>query len=336
MKVLFVCSGNNKTFDIAPFIRQQGESLRKKGVEVDYFPIVGKGIGGYLKAAVSLRQYLKTRRYDLIHAHFTLSGWAAVLGGGRTRVILSLMGDDAYGAYVGVNKVRFSSRHFTFLTWLIQPFVKAIISKSQNIENYVYLKHKSFIVPNGVDIKSFQQSPVMNQRDPLSKEKKTILFLGNKSEVRKNYSLVQSAVALMNLPNVELINPYPVKHADVPGLLHSADVLAVPSLMEGSPNVVKEAMACNCPIVATETGDIKWVIGDTEGCYVSSFYVHEFSAKLKLALKFAATKGRTDGALRLAILGLDEGSVAKTVIDIYNTVLIRGKTRYAHVLQANE
>jgi glycosyltransferase involved in cell wall biosynthesis len=336
MKVLFICSGNNKSFELAPFIRQQGESLKKQGVEVDYFPIVGKGFLGYLKAAMKLRRYLKTSRYDLLHAHFTLSGWAAVLGGGKTPVVLSLMGDDAYGAYVGVNRVRLTSRHLTVLTWLIQPFVKAIISKSQNIENYVYLKRKSFIVPNGVDINGFQQSAVMNQQQPLAQEKKTILFLGNKSDVRKNYSLVQSAVALMNLPNVELINPYPVKHADVPRLLHSADVLAVPSLMEGSPNVVKEAMACNCPIVATETGDIKWVIGETEGCYVSSFYVHEFSAKLRMALKFAATKGRTDGALRLGLLGLDEGSVAKKVMDVYHSVLDRSKTRYAHVLQANQ
>lgn len=160
MKVLFVCSGNNGSFDMAPFIRKQGESLKKKGVEVDYFPIIGKGIAGYLKAAMRFRGYLKTRRYDLIHAHFTLSGWTVVLGAGRIPVVLSLMGDDAYGVYVGVNRVRFGSRLRTLLTWLIQPFVKAIISKSENIEKYVYLKHKSFIVPNGVDIKWFQPAPM--------------------------------------------------------------------------------------------------------------------------------------------------------------------------------
>src|SRR5688572_22604641 len=108
MKVLFVCSGNNKGFSIAPFIREQGESLRKKGIDVNYFPIVGKGVGGYLKSSMRLRKHLKENKFDLIHAHFTLSGWAAILGAGRTPVVLSLMGDDAYGTYVGVNSVRIS------------------------------------------------------------------------------------------------------------------------------------------------------------------------------------------------------------------------------------
>ncbi|HTE28568.1 glycosyltransferase family 4 protein [Flavitalea sp.] len=321
MKVLFVCSGNNKKLGIAPFIKQQGESLIKKGIDVDYFPIVGKGIFGYLKAAIRLRLHLRQRSYDLIHAHFALSGWTAVLGTRRVPVVLSLMGDDAYGAYIGVNTVRISSRLFTLFTLLIQPFVKAIISKSQNIEKYVLLKSRSYIIPNGIDIEEFRPQPLINKSAHFSKEKRIILFLGNKAEVRKNYHLVEKAVNLLKLPDVELVNPYPVKHADVPALLCVADVLAVPSLMEGSPNVVKEAMACNCPIVATNTGDVKWVIGETQGCYISSFNVYEFSAKLRLALNFAVTKGRTDGANRLVKLGLDEDCIAKKVIAVYNKVL---------------
>jgi teichuronic acid biosynthesis glycosyltransferase TuaC len=164
----------------------------------------------------------------------------------------------------------------------------------------------------------------------IPESKRTVLFLGNKNEIRKNYQLAEAAVRLMKLDDVELINPYPVKHADVPKLLSTADVLAVPSLMEGSPNVVKEAMACNCPIVATDTGDIKWVIGETEGCYVSTFNVIEFSAKLKLALQYAYTNGRTQGAQRLQVLGLDDDTVAHTIIGVYNATAAKGKLKFAH------
>ena len=321
MKVLFVCSGNNNKIGIAPFIKQQGDSLIKSGVDVDYFPIVGRGVWGYLKASGDLRNHLRKNKYDLIHAHFALSGWAAVLAAGRIPVVLSLMGDDAYGVYIGVDVVRISSRIYTLLTWCIQPFVKAIISKSQNIEKYVFLKSKSYIIPNGIDIGQFRPRPEINKSEHFSENKRIVLFLGNKGEIRKNYPLVEAAVNMMNFPNVELVNPYPVKHADVPALLSVADVLAVPSLMEGSPNVVKEAMACNCPIVATDIGDVKWVIGETQGCYVSSFNVHEFSAKLRLALQFAATTGRTDGKVRLIKLGLKEDCIAKRVIEVYNAVL---------------
>ncbi|WP_114778204.1 glycosyltransferase [Botryobacter ruber] len=323
MKVLFVCSGNNKSFDIVPFIKAQGESLVRAGVEVDYFPVIGKGIAGYVKAGFKLRDYLKSNSYDLIHAHFTLSGWSAIIGAaGKTPVVLSLMGSDAYGEYIGVNKIEFSSRLNILLTYLIQPFVKAIISKSRNIEDYVYLKHKSYIVPNGINKEKFQPSET-DYRDELglNNGKKQVLFLGSKTNVRKNFKLVQEAVARLNRPDVELINPYPIPHTEIPKYLNAVNVLAVTSLMEGSPNVVKEAMACNCPIVSTDMGDVKWVMGDTEGCYTTSFDPGDYAEKLKLALAFSETKGRTRGEERIRKLGLDAGTIANRVVAIYREAL---------------
>src|SRR5690606_8100870 len=116
----------------------------------------GKGLAGYLKAGRRLRQFLKNKHFDLIHAHFSLSGWAAVMGSGNIPVVLSLMGDDAQGNYVGINKIGLMSRFYMLSTKLIQPFVKVIISKSPNLEKHVYLKHKSIIIPNGIDTLKFK------------------------------------------------------------------------------------------------------------------------------------------------------------------------------------
>src|SRR4051812_37070794 len=111
MRVLFVCSGNNKDFDIIPFIKDQGESLKNEGVEVDYYPIVGKGLMGYVKAGFKLRKFVQKKQYDLIHAHFTYCGWSALIGAGRKiPVVLSLMGTDANGEYKGKNKVVLKSK----------------------------------------------------------------------------------------------------------------------------------------------------------------------------------------------------------------------------------
>jgi teichuronic acid biosynthesis glycosyltransferase TuaC len=321
MKVLFVCSGNSKNFDIVPFIKEQGNSLEEQNVKVDYFPIVGKGFTGYLKAGLKLRKFLKEKNYDLIHAHYTLSGWAAIIGAKKTPVVLSLMGDDAYGTYISENKILLSSRFSTFLTWLIQPFVKAIISKSSNIAKHVYIKRKSHIVPNGINLNKFKPELLNNKTGYGQNGKKKILFLGSSSNIRKNYPLAKSAVEHLGLPDIELINPYPTSHDEVPRLMNSSVVLVLPSLMEGSPNVVKEAMACNCPIVATDIGDVKWVIGETDGCYISSFNKNEFAEKLGLALKFSETKGRTNGLQRIRNLGLDTETIAKRLIDVYKNVL---------------
>ena len=75
--------------------------------------------------------------------------------------------------------------------------------------------------------------------------------------------------------------------------------------MEGSPNLVKEAMACNCPVVATDVGDIKWLFGDEPGYFISDFTSEDFSRKIKRALDFSITTGRTRGRERILELGLD-------------------------------
>src|SRR4051794_14043939 len=102
MKVLFVSSGNSNFFNIIPFIKEQGESLKREGVEVDYFPVTGRGLRGYVKAGLRLRKMLQEKQFDLIHAHFTYSGWVALIGAGRKiPIVLSLMGSDANGEYKG-------------------------------------------------------------------------------------------------------------------------------------------------------------------------------------------------------------------------------------------
>src|ERR1700754_2865509 len=98
-----------------------------------------------------------------------------------------------------------------------------------------------------------------------------MLFLGSKTKVGKNFPLVQAAVQQPGMECVDLVCPYPVSHTDIPRYLNEAHVLVLPSFMEGSPNVIKEAMASNCPVVATDVGDVKWVLGNTQGCFIASF-----------------------------------------------------------------
>ncbi|MBI1782763.1 MAG: glycosyltransferase family 4 protein [Sphingobacteriales bacterium] len=322
MKVLFVCSGNSPYFPISPFTKAQGESLVEKGIEVDYFPIKGKGISSYLKHIFMLRKLLRQKKYDVIHAHYTLSGWVAVLARFKTPVILSLMGDDAQGAFKGKNKIAFKSRFFIWMTYCIQPFVKAIISKSAGIEKTVYRKKISHIVPNGVKMDKFINCK-NGFRDELglSKDKKYILFLGSSTDLNKNFILAKEAVKILNDNDVNLINIYKESSETVAKYLNSADVFVLCSFAEGSANVVKEAMACNCPMVVTNAGDAAWVIGDEPGCYVSEHAPEKFAADLSKALNFGMKNGRTKGRERIFKMGLDAGSIANKLIDIYTEIL---------------
>src|SRR5680860_353883 len=219
MKVLFVCSGNSMNFEIVPFIKAQGDSLKELGIELEYFPLIGKGFWGYIKASRRLRAHLKKNNYDLVHAHYTFSGWATVLAVKNIPIVLSLMGSDAQGVYLGKNKIKFRSRGLIALTFLIQPFVDRIISKSHNIEKFVFLKRKSHIVPNGVNVDLFYPRPVDKTKLKLPSNQKTVLFLGSKNKPVKNFSLAQQAVSFLNRSDIALINPFPLPHDQIPAYL---------------------------------------------------------------------------------------------------------------------
>jgi glycosyltransferase involved in cell wall biosynthesis len=321
-RVLFVASTNSDSFRIGTFIESQGSSLEQVGIQVSYFPVKGKGILGYLKAAYHLHKHIKGNNYDIVHAHYSLSGWVAVIAFTGKPTVLSLMGDDALGTYVGPGKIKLTSYFLPILTIAIQPFVAAIICKSVPIQRVVIRRRISYVIPNGVNLVSFKPSSSNLRKDfGLQMSKRYVLFLGDPLSSTKNFSLVREAYGKLDNPDIDLLAPFPVGYTEVSDYLNIADVLVLTSFMEGSPNVIKEAMACNCPIVATDVGDVKWVLGNTEGCFVASFEPEDVADKLKLALKFSEEKGRTRGRDRIIKIGLDSNSVARKIVEVYIRVL---------------
>jgi teichuronic acid biosynthesis glycosyltransferase TuaC len=315
MKILFVSSGNSKHFKIAPFIYRQGLSLRKEGLEVDFFTIEGKGLMGYWRNIKRLRSYLKNQSYEIIHAHYVLTGWVARLAVLNIPLIVSFMGSDTYGDFDENGKRRVKSYRDIVLAQLLQPLINTVIVKSQHLKKYIRFNRNCFVVPNGVDFNVFRplEQTICRQALKLAQNKQYILFLGDPELPRKNINLVKASVAKMNNRNYVLLSPYPINPEQIKLYLNAADVLAVPSFAEGSPNVVKEAMACNLPVVATDVGDIREVIGQTAGCQISGFSVAEFAAKLEQSLKFGK---RTTG--RLEIAHLDDQKIARKLIGIYH------------------
>ncbi len=323
MRVLFVVKERDRDFWLTPFIESQAGSLTKKGLYIDYFLIKGKGIKPYLSYVKKLREYLKKNQFDIIHAHYALSGWTAVLSRCKKPVVVSLMGSDILGEYISRGRTSLKSKLVVFLTYLLQFFVDAIISKSENIHDKLTKKKISTIIPNGVDLITVKEGTKSGYRQELGLKEGTqyLLFIGNPANKWKNISLAKQALKRIDNDNLELLAPYPIPHKEVFKYLSAVDVLLHPSFMEGSPNVIKEAMACNCPIVATDVGDIGWVMGNTKGCYLSSFELTGFANKIKKALHFAEITGRTNGIERIMEIGLDSSTIANRIIGVYDNIM---------------
>lgn len=319
MRVLFVCSGNS-IFGISPIVKNQGESLKKNGIELDYFPVRGKGYKGYIKNISKLKETLKSKKYEIVHAHYTYCGWVGVLQLSKIPVIVSFMGGDIHGAgeIKTKEKIVFSRYFNIFLSMLLQPFPKRIIVKSRNLEKYIYLRSKTSIIPNGVDFEKFRplDKKLCRERLNLNTEKKIILFLGEPSEPRKNFKLLMQAYNLKKNNDIDITKPFPVPFRDVVYYLNATDVLVLTSYFEGSPNVIKEAMACNCPIVSTDVGDVKEVIGNTAGCYITTFDLEDVAEKIMMALAFGK---KTDG--RKNIKHLEINNIANRIIFVYKELL---------------
>ena len=84
------------------------------------------------------------------------------------------------------------------------------------------------------------------------------------------------------------------------------------------PQALKEAMACNCPIVATDVADIKYLLGDLNGCFITTFEPKDAAENVSRALQFT---NRTQGRKRIVELGLDSKTVALNVLSVYNSIL---------------
>ncbi len=322
MKVLFVVSGNSAFYKIAPFIKSQGESIQEEGIDLSYFLIMGKGWLNYYKNIGKLAEFLAENPVDLLHAHYSLCGLVAILAAGKLPVVLSLMGSDTQRKFSGSLLTRLRGKMFYYITVLVQFFVKAIIYKSPNLEKAVYRKKIAHLVPNGVNLEKFTIARESHREEMgFKSDRKYVLFLGNPTDHNKNYRLVESAIPLLKRKDVTLINRYNIPHNEVIKYLNAVDVVALCSFSEGSPNVVKEAMSCGCPIVATNVGDVAWVMGDTPGCYIASFESQDFAGKLEEALHFTETHEHTLGRERILELGLDTQTVAQKVIGIYEKVL---------------
>ncbi len=311
MKILIVCSGNAENFDFKinqAFVYEQIEAIKQNfGIEYDNFFIKGRGALGYIRNIKQFRKKIKEFKPELVHAHFGLSGLFACLQK-SIPVIVTFHGSD-------VNN--FCSRFLSKIAASLSKFNIFVNKKMiDKIGNY----SKSAIVPCGINLEKFYPINKTAVREQLQfkLDKYYILFSSTIDNKIKNYPLAKASLDKLS-SNVELIELKNKKREEVNLLLNACDMLLLTSLSEGSPQIIKEAMACNCPIVSTDVGDIREIIDNTKGCFITSFDPEDVAKKIEKALEFSRTEGRTNG--REKIKYLDNKIISEKIYKIYEKVL---------------
>ncbi len=313
---MFVASSNSMQFDVPPHVQAQADSLRQAGAAVELFRVKLNKFRGVWASIRRLRTHLKDHPADVLHAHYVYNGIIARLGGRGTPTVVSFMGSDLKGIVNERGRDCWMGRVNRLASWLLCLGSRTIIVKSADMLPRIprLARRRALVVPNGVDFERFQPEPreEARRRLGLADKARRVLFLGNPRDRNKNIQLAEEAVRQLADPGVRLWAPYPIRPEDVPAHLNAADVVLLTSRTEGSPNVVKEAMACNRPLVTVDVGDARDIVGATDGVYVTPYAPAEIAVALRKALAFAGpTRGR-DAIARLA-----SRQVARRLLDIY-------------------
>jgi glycosyltransferase involved in cell wall biosynthesis len=304
------------------FVRTQVETLKKAGVDAEPFVLEGRSRKlMYAQAVPRLRRRLATDPVDLVHAHYSYVGFVA-RAQRRVPLVLTFHGSDLLGVTDVHGRTTAWSRGVAAAGRALARRVDAVIVQSDEMARQLPHLENVHVIPCEIDLDLFKPRDRAGARRELGLDlhKRYVLFGASPDLGVKRFPLARDAVARLSEvdPSVELL----VVHREVQErfalYLSACDALVLTSYREGSPNIVKQAMACNLPIVATDVGDVRQIVLGTDGCHVVEPRVAAVAYGLEQLLSGPAY---TTGRDHVAHLG--RAPVARRLIEVYERVLSR-------------
>ncbi|MDY6822644.1 MAG: glycosyltransferase family 4 protein [Thermodesulfobacteriota bacterium] len=302
------------------FIKEQIGSIEEQGHQVRtiFINALEKGKLEYLKKIVAIRKTAKWA--DVIHCHHMYTGFLTLFICRPDKpVVTSFMSPRGSE---GRND-KFNILKKELYDYVQQKSTMFIVKENPSIvDNF---KNKGYYLPNGTDLSFFKVIDCETSKNKLSLsiKKKYLLFCsaGDKWREEKRYDIFRSVLKVvaektkMPVDGLLLIN---APRELVPYYFNASSVFLLTSDHEGSPNAVKEALACNVPIVSTNVGNVKYLLDGVSGCYVSKTNdIEELAEYVIKSLKSETIKGRE----RIKNLKLDMRSVAIELLTVYQKTI---------------
>jgi glycosyltransferase involved in cell wall biosynthesis len=289
------------------FVAEQVEDLRRLGVEVEVCHFDGRSDSKeYLRAAGTVRRVLADERFDLVHAHYGLTG-AVALAQHRAPVVTTFWGSDTF--------VPWQRRVSYVVARLTVPLFVSVQGRAR------LRRPGAAVVPSAVDTRRFRPRPRHEARRQLGWEEDGIYVLlpGPRRSALKNVALFDATLEALPAwihPQAVALEGFSRDEAAL--VMNAVDVTLMTSVSEGSPVAVRESLASETPVVSVAVGDVAGVLRGLPGCAVCK----REPAALAGAVLEALQAGRS-GALRARAEEYSRERVAARVLDVYEHALRR-------------
>jgi teichuronic acid biosynthesis glycosyltransferase TuaC len=292
------------------FVKDQVDDLRGLGVDVWVLRFDGRSHKHrYLAAIPQLRQALRRDRYDIVHAHYGLSGALASMQL-ATPVVTTFHGSDAW--------VPWQRR----VSWLVarrtQPIAVApMVAASLGV-------HDAPVIPCAVDLDVFAPIDRVEARRALGwpAGRACVLFPAARNDrskvTNKRVDIFDAMIDRVRRsePGVVAASLDGLSRGQVALAMNAADATVITSMWEGAPVVVKESLACGTPVVAVAVGDVPTVVAGLPGCAI----VPRDPGALAKAVGRALGTGRAP-RLREAMHAYGRQAIAERVLVVYRRLL---------------
>ena len=306
------------------FVADQMDWVTRCGIDLVVEFVDGRrGRRRYLAAIARVRHLARAGGFDAVHAHYGLTGFVASFQ--HLPLVVSFCGDDLLGTPDHRGGITASSRLQRMLSRYAARRADGIVCKSEQLRDALpdpADRTRAHVIPNGVDTTRFfpADRATARRRLGLNPAERLVLFPHTPLVLRKRFDLAEAAVQRLTdrgLP-ARLWVVHGVPHAEMPDYYRAADCLLVTSDQEGSPNVVKEALCCDLPVVSVDVGDVRRWVESAPG----SLMVERDAGSIAEGLRqIMVGDGRADGARVRAELSAEKAACA--VIAVYREAIKR-------------
>ena len=329
MRVLVVTSmyPSKEAPGYAAYMAEQVRSLRAAGVDVDLFEFnPRRSRFNYAVSLPPLIRKLRSERYDVLHTHHTYSmilvDVARTVARSRVPLVLTNHEGEASDATRRTRTWHPTSllRNSLLLKRLVTRRADFPIFVSQRLSDAIVQNREFEVIPCGVDMEKFRPLDRARCRGQLQipMDAFVLFFPANPKSYEKRIALAQVTYGVVRRrhPKALMLTGGSIPPDTMPLYYNAADVVLQTSFYEGSPTVVKEALACEIPLVSTDVGDTQAVVHGVPHCFIC---LDDAGA---LADSVLACEGQraAGGRDRLLALGLSLEQTAQKLIRVYERV----------------